>query len=128
MGLGAENGAKVVVESWDVSKSKGRKKKKKEVEGVVEEEETGCWVGFRFIGSCISSRSKVDTSVSGTSTNYGNLYFPASFKQVLFFLQFIFMVHLCLPDSGWHKKKVEVVQICLLKSIKFDFYMDMVVP
>ncbi|RDX75441.1 putative serine/threonine-protein kinase PIX7, partial [Mucuna pruriens] len=68
MGLGAENG-KVVVESLDVCKSKGKKKKKKE-DGDVEEEDTGCWFRLRFIGSCISSRSKVDSSVSGTSTNY----------------------------------------------------------
>ncbi|XP_028792546.1 probable serine/threonine-protein kinase PIX7 isoform X2 [Neltuma alba] len=67
MGLGADNGK---VESWDVSKSKGKKKKKKD-DGVVEEEETGCWAGLRFIGSCISSRSKVDSSVSSISTHYG---------------------------------------------------------
>ncbi|XP_068468046.1 serine/threonine-protein kinase PBL34-like isoform X2 [Phaseolus vulgaris] len=68
MGLGAENGK--VVEPWDVCKSKGRKKKKgdEEVEGAG----SGCWLRLRFIGSCISSRSKVDTSVSGsgTSTHY----------------------------------------------------------
>nr|KYP65821.1 hypothetical protein KK1_012089 [Cajanus cajan] len=74
MGLGAQNGK--VVESWDVCKSKGRKKKKQgdeEVEGA----EAGCWVRLRFIGSCISSRSKVDSSVSGsgTSTHYGNNHY-----------------------------------------------------
>ncbi|KAM5567111.1 serine/threonine-protein kinase PBL34-like [Rosa sericea] len=72
MGLGAENG-KVKVESWDISKSKVRRKKKKVVEddddGDVEEEETGCWLRLRFFGSCISSRSKVDSSISGTSTH-----------------------------------------------------------
>lgn len=73
MGLGAENGK--VVESLDVCKSKGNKKKKKKQDGVVEEEDTGCWLRLRFFGSCISSRSKVDSSVSGTSTNYGNLCF-----------------------------------------------------
>lgn len=69
MGLGGENGK--VIESLDVCKSKGWKKKKKQ-DGVIEDEETetGCWLSFRFIGSCISSRSKVDSSVSGTSTNY----------------------------------------------------------
>ncbi|OIW21985.1 hypothetical protein TanjilG_21165 [Lupinus angustifolius] len=74
MGLGGvENGNKVV-ESWDVSKSKGRKKKKKkedDVEVVVEEEEDiGCWVRLRLFGSCISSRSNVDGSLSGTNTHY----------------------------------------------------------
>ncbi|XP_039005600.1 probable serine/threonine-protein kinase PIX7 isoform X2 [Hibiscus syriacus] len=35
------------------------------------EEETGCWVSLRFMGSCMCSRSRVDNSVSGrTSTHY----------------------------------------------------------
>ncbi|KAH7570157.1 hypothetical protein JRO89_XS05G0059700 [Xanthoceras sorbifolium] len=69
MGFDGENGK--VKTSWDVCKSKGRKKKKKvEDEVEEEEEETGCWVKFRFIGSCISSRSKVDSSISGTSTHF----------------------------------------------------------
>ncbi|XP_022750628.1 probable serine/threonine-protein kinase PIX7 isoform X6 [Durio zibethinus] len=29
------------------------------------EEETGCWVKLRFMGSCMSSRSRVDNSMSG---------------------------------------------------------------
>lgn len=66
MGLGGD-GEKV--ESWDVGKSKGKNKKKKD--GDVE---TGCWIKLRFIGSCISSRSKVDSSISGISTNCGNCY------------------------------------------------------
>ncbi|XVF86002.1 hypothetical protein PTKIN_Ptkin17bG0165900 [Pterospermum kingtungense] len=73
MGLGFEEGK---VRSWDMCKSKGRKKKKKinsEKEDLDDEavvEETGCWVKLRFIGTCISSRSKVDSSASGTSTHY----------------------------------------------------------
>ncbi|KNA22633.1 hypothetical protein SOVF_032610 [Spinacia oleracea] len=55
------------VETWDVEKSKGGKKKKDEDDSG---EDTGCWIKLRFIGSCITSRSKVDSSVSGTSTNY----------------------------------------------------------
>ncbi|XP_059278289.1 serine/threonine-protein kinase PBL34-like [Lycium ferocissimum] len=51
-------------ESLEVEKSKGRKKKEKED---VEETQTGCWIKLRFIGSCISSRSKVDNSISGIS-------------------------------------------------------------
>lgn len=38
-------------------------------------EETGCWMKFRFFWSCISSRSKVDNSTCGTSTNYGSSSF-----------------------------------------------------
>lgn len=71
MGLGGENGK---VETWEVGKSKGGKKKKKEVEEMGEEE-IGCWVRLRFLGSCISSRSKVDSSSSGTTANYGSFYF-----------------------------------------------------
>ncbi|XP_050374316.1 serine/threonine-protein kinase PBL34-like [Argentina anserina] len=72
MGLGAENG-KVKVESWDISKSKVKRKKNKVVDDEdnddVEEGETGCWLRLRFLGSCISSRSKVDSSISGSSTH-----------------------------------------------------------
>ena len=77
MGLGGENGK--VVESWDVCKTKGRKKKKKEDEDL-DEAQAGCWVRLRFIGSCISSRSKVDSSVSGSDTNthYGNYHVVVS--------------------------------------------------
>ncbi|OWM89575.1 probable serine/threonine-protein kinase PIX7 [Punica granatum] len=64
------------VEPWDKVKKERRKKKKKEKERGHDEddgsigEEIGCWDKFRFIGSCISSRSKVDSSVSGSSANY----------------------------------------------------------
>ncbi|XP_047307540.1 serine/threonine-protein kinase PBL34-like [Impatiens glandulifera] len=52
-------------ESWDMSKSKSRNKKDDSFE------ETGCWVRLRSIGSCISisSRSKVDSSISGIITH-----------------------------------------------------------
>lgn len=78
MGLGAD-GEKG--ESWEVGKSKSsnstRKKKK-------DEEATGCWVRLRFVGSCFSSRSKVDSSVSGISTHCGNpLLFPCKTSYVV---------------------------------------------
>lgn len=57
-------------ESWEMRKSKGMKKKK---DGDLVE--TGCWVKLRLMGSCISSRSKVDNSISGISTHCGNLLF-----------------------------------------------------
>ncbi|PSS23575.1 Receptor-like protein kinase [Actinidia chinensis var. chinensis] len=62
MGLG-DDGVKGG-ESWDVGKKTKIRKKKAGAAG-----KTGCWVRLRFIGSCISSRSKVDSSVSGLSTN-----------------------------------------------------------
>lgn len=94
MGFDGENG-KVKKASWDSSKSKAKKKKKKvedEVE-VEEEEETGCWVKLRFFGSCISSRSKVDSSVSGTSTHYGNIS-PLTWNFLFVFSIFFFHVDL----------------------------------
>lgn len=66
MGLGPDA---IPVGAWNVEKSKERKKK----DG--EDEMTGCWFKFRFIGSCMSSRSKVDGSISGTSTQYGIILF-----------------------------------------------------
>ncbi|KAL9240886.1 hypothetical protein vseg_015056 [Gypsophila vaccaria] len=70
MGIGSEvggGGGKVVEKSQGV-------KKKKFVDNDDDESDsggsTGCWINLSFIGSCISSRSKVDSSVSGTSTNY----------------------------------------------------------
>lgn len=53
------------VETLEVSKSKGRNKDGKE-------EEIGCWVRFTFRG-CMPSRSKVDSTMSGTTnTSCGN--------------------------------------------------------
>ncbi|XP_024993598.1 probable serine/threonine-protein kinase PIX7 isoform X1 [Cynara cardunculus var. scolymus] len=54
-------------ESWHVVKSKGNKHKKTdEIKGT----RAGCWNRWKFIGSCISSRSKVDSSISGISTTH----------------------------------------------------------
>ncbi|KAK1265229.1 putative receptor-like protein kinase [Acorus gramineus] len=51
-------------EAWDnAGKSKGRKK-------AGSSKKIGCWIKLRFMGSCISSRSKVDNSISSTSTHY----------------------------------------------------------
>lgn len=36
-------------------------------------EVTGCWIKFRFLGKCISMKSKVESSVCGTNNSYGNL-------------------------------------------------------
>lgn len=77
LGGGGENGE---VERWTVCEPEGEEKKsdneRKEVR-VKEDDcatvgETGCWIKLKFFGSCLSSRSKVDTSICGTSTNYGN--------------------------------------------------------
>lgn len=48
----------------NVDKLKEGKKKEDEVH------ETGCWIKFRFFGRCISSRAKVESSISGSSTQY----------------------------------------------------------
>lgn len=91
MGLvGGGDGEKV--ESWDVGKSEG-KKKKKERGGSVE---TGCWRKLRFIGSCISSRSKVDSSISGISTHYGICKIPSFFSIELIKVELIVSAKLVL--------------------------------
>ncbi|KAK1406361.1 hypothetical protein QVD17_41655 [Tagetes erecta] len=46
------------------------KEKKKEDDG--DGEVIGCWIKFRLFGTCISSRAKVESSVSGSNTQYGN--------------------------------------------------------
>lgn len=79
MGL-APNDSKL--ETWIEGKSKTASEKKKKKKENELEEETGCWVKLKFIGSCIPSRSKVDSSlsgskvdsfISGTSTHCGKL-------------------------------------------------------
>ncbi|GLU01958.1 hypothetical protein SLE2022_192330 [Rubroshorea leprosula] len=65
MGFGPE--CVKVVEKWGVDKNKSRKKKD------AGEEETGCWVRLMFMGGCMPSRSKVDSSLSGvTAIAYEN--------------------------------------------------------
>ena len=69
MGL-APNGSKA--ETWIEGKSRTareKKKKKKKKENELEKEETGCWVRLKFIRSCIPSRSKVDSSLSGSKVD-----------------------------------------------------------
>ncbi|KAL8198058.1 hypothetical protein R6Q57_024613 [Mikania cordata] len=59
------------VESWHVFKSKiDKNSKHKKCDEIGDEgTRTGCWSRWKLIGSCISSRSKVDTSISGISTH-----------------------------------------------------------
>lgn len=69
MGLGPEE---FILEGWGTvgkRKEKGSKQKKSKAR----EEETGCWIKRRLMWSCISSRSKVDTSISNASTHCGDL-------------------------------------------------------
>ncbi|KAK6139289.1 hypothetical protein DH2020_026967 [Rehmannia glutinosa] len=61
MGFGDDG---VKMDSWDVKKSKGRKKIDDDTV-----EETGCCIRLRFFNCCITSRSKVDSSISGISTH-----------------------------------------------------------
>ncbi|XP_022739798.1 probable serine/threonine-protein kinase PIX7 [Durio zibethinus] len=64
MGLGPGD---IQVGPWNVGKSKGKKKKDSE------DGEPGCWIKFRFMGSCLSPRAKVEGSTSGTSTQYDEI-------------------------------------------------------
>ncbi|GKV08700.1 hypothetical protein SLEP1_g20298 [Rubroshorea leprosula] len=52
----------IQVGAWNVGKSNRKKKKDCEAEG------HRSWIKFRFMGSCLSARSKADGSVSGTSS------------------------------------------------------------
>ncbi|CAA3013841.1 probable receptor kinase At5g15080 [Olea europaea subsp. europaea] len=73
MGLGLEA---FNAGSMDVSKSKS--KGRKNIHNDDDEdnaEATGCWIKFRFFGSCISSRANVDSSISGSSSQYETCVF-----------------------------------------------------
>ncbi|KAL3813366.1 hypothetical protein ACJIZ3_014634 [Penstemon smallii] len=71
MGLGPEamNGGNV-----DLGNSKLRARRK--ILSYVDDDDedgpvvSGCWIKFRFFGRCLSRRSKVDSSVSGSSSQY----------------------------------------------------------
>lgn len=66
MGLGPDG---VKMGNLGLEKLK-EKKKKEDDDGDSDVEESGCWIKFRFLGSCVSSRAKVDNSISGSSTQY----------------------------------------------------------
>lgn len=73
MGLGLEAINKVAM---DVGKSKSRVRRKTLNDDDEDDADTpGCWYKFRFFGSCLSTRAKVDSSVSGSgsSSQYGKL-------------------------------------------------------
>ncbi|KDP45472.1 hypothetical protein JCGZ_09721 [Jatropha curcas] len=64
MGLGPDP---IKVKTFE---NKSNSKKKKDGGDEKEKQEIGCWAKFRLIGSCMPSRSKVDNSLSGTTTQY----------------------------------------------------------
>lgn len=64
--MGLDSHAVVVDERGGAGKTRVRRKKKDAMA-----EETGCWIKFISMGSCISSRSKVDSSLSSGCSNYG---------------------------------------------------------
>jgi len=81
MGLGPEMAK---LQQWEGQEAAIKKKKKKTKEKereksgeseIGDESEAGCWIKFRLMRSCISSRSKVDTSISSASTHCGNFGF-----------------------------------------------------
>lgn len=79
----------VQVGSWSSSeKSKDMKKKKKKSKDVGDGDDniqgTGCWFKFKFMDSCIPSRSEVGSSTSTTSIHFGNFLLPSSFLHSFF--------------------------------------------
>lgn len=82
----------VQVGSWSRSeKSKdGRKKNKKYKDGGDGDDNiqpTGCWFKFKFMDSCIPSRSEVGSSTSTTSIHFGNFLLPLLSCFILFNLE-----------------------------------------
>lgn len=69
MGLGPEP---LNVGNWSIGNSKSSNGKKKHKEGTAEVD-SGCWIKFRFIHSCISSHPQVENPVSSSSSLYGTL-------------------------------------------------------
>lgn len=65
MGLG--RGASVVCKN--VGKSRGKKKKGDQ------DEVTGCWMKLRFMGMCMSPKTKLNRPTSGTSSPAGIIQF-----------------------------------------------------
>ncbi|KAJ3671113.1 hypothetical protein LUZ60_008539 [Juncus effusus] len=61
--VGGWNGAEKTKENNTGKKKRSGKKTSDERE----EEQTGCWIRFPLMGNCMSSRSKVDTSISSMS-------------------------------------------------------------
>ncbi|KAK9104935.1 hypothetical protein Scep_021779 [Stephania cephalantha] len=73
MGLGPET---VQIEVRDVGNSKSKKRKKKK-ERDLKMERTGCCFSFKLMGvGCFSSRSKVNSSISGASTHCAEIKSP----------------------------------------------------
>uniref|UniRef100_A0A1D1XJW3 non-specific serine/threonine protein kinase n=1 Tax=Anthurium amnicola TaxID=1678845 RepID=A0A1D1XJW3_9ARAE len=68
MGLGLD--AAQVEGKGNAEEKKARGKKKKDDDDMAEN--TGCWIRLNIMGGCISSRSKVDTSMSNGCTNFEN--------------------------------------------------------
>ncbi|GMP28922.1 hypothetical protein CsSME_00004262 [Camellia sinensis var. sinensis] len=60
MGLSPESADAVKVGNWVVDKSKEREDE--------DAAQMGCWFKFRFLERCMPSRSKVESSISCTST------------------------------------------------------------
>ncbi|KAI5558770.1 hypothetical protein POPTR_017G077300v4 [Populus trichocarpa] len=57
-------------DSVKVKNSNEKSKSKKNKKNGKDEEDMGCWFKLRLLGSCMPSRSKVDSSLSGISTHY----------------------------------------------------------
>lgn len=57
-------------DSVKVKNSNEKSKSKKNKKNDKDEEDMGCWFKLRLLGSCMPSRSKVDSSLSGISTHY----------------------------------------------------------
>lgn len=80
MGLGP---GPLNVGNWSIANSKSSDGNKKKSEGTAEVY-SGCWIKFRFIRSCISSRPQVDNPVSTSSSVYGTVTLPNFIIKCIF--------------------------------------------
>lgn len=66
MGLGPDAGE---MGTLVVSESKQRPIEEEEENDTMD---ARCWIKFRFLGRCLASRSKVNSSINGSITQNGN--------------------------------------------------------
>lgn len=92
MGLAPES---INVGTFRFGKSNDKAKKDEKDDAM----ETGCWIKLKFLGSCVSLKSKVDSSVSGSSTQLGISYCYSK-NNIIDSSPFDFLFHFYLFHNG----------------------------
>lgn len=112
MGLGLEA---ISGGTMDVGNSKSRVRRK-----ILNDDddddagESGCWIKFRFFGSCLSTRSKVDSSVSGSSSQYGTFsYISLQCCSKIIYLLFPVILCVCCRSLSVYERNCEWMMLIL---------------